>query len=76
LLCCPDGEVVQDNITFGVGVILGFGNVSFCFPYKFDVPVCRNIRDSIVGFGLVFEIFNDLNTSHGGGKEKQVRGMI
>lgn len=73
LLRCSDGEVVQDNITFRVGVILGFRNVLLCFAYKFNIPVCRVTRAGITGLGLVFKIRDDLKKSQREGGEMEVR---
>lgn len=64
LLRCSDGEVVQDNITFRVGVILGFGQVPLRLAYKFILLVRKVIRGGVVELGLVFKIFDDLKAIH------------
>ena len=71
LLCCSDGEVVQDDVAFRVRVILGFGKVPLGFAYKFSILVYRVIKCGIVGPGLVFEILDDLNMAHHAEKAKE-----
>ena len=73
LLRCSDGEVVQYNITFRVGVILGLRKIVLCLTYEFNVPVRRVIRGGIAGVGLIFEIPDDLNKRDRGGMAEKWR---
>lgn len=61
LLSRPDREVVQDNITVRIEVILGFGDVLLRFTNQLNVPICRTVGGWVSGLGLVFEILDDLD---------------